>query len=161
MISYDYICELVQQFLATLGVAQARHGLPWHIFVAIVIAEFIKWLNVPECEEGEARQAMIVVTKDTLLEAIGIARVIEESTEVGILGVDAHVDGVLAIAHNLHQSTHLLIVIPDPTALRLIVAYVLANVLTDKSALRDAMGASHTPPLAMSLSAISTATEDL
>ena len=72
----------------------------------------------------------------------------QAGTQVGELGrVDAHAHGVSAVADNVHQPAHLLGVVPDAATLRLVVADVLADVLAHKAALRDEVGAAHSPAL--------------
>ena len=54
-------------------------------------------------------------SQKTLLEAVGVAAVVEEAAEVGeVGGVDAHPHGVLAVAVHVHQPRHHLVVVPDP-----------------------------------------------
>ena len=68
----------VEELLAVLRAAEAGHRLAGDVGVAVVVHELDVGLDVAEGEEGDAREARVVVAEDALLEAVGVAAVVED-----------------------------------------------------------------------------------
>eukprot|EP00962_Isochrysis_galbana_P023549 scaffold7123_cov119-Isochrysis_galbana.AAC.4 len=135
-------CDSIQQLCAGASAAKTWHGLARHIRITIIVAELIKRSNVGQREEGHARQPGVVVTKNTLLKAVWLAGVIEKSTCTPRKRSRSEVP---AVALDIHEPAHPLIVVPRTAAFGFVVADVLANVFAHEGALLDHVWTAHTP----------------
>ena len=109
----EHAGQSVEQLLAIPSTAQTGHSFARDICISVVVGQFLERWNVASSKESNARQPRVVIAKDALLEHIRVARVVEETAQVGETRcVDTHADRVLAITVHIHKAAHFLVVVP-------------------------------------------------